>query len=96
MNEPKNIPNSPLAVTLTVDQLREIIHEEMKAASNGNHGDELLDAKEAAEILSVSEDWLYRHASKLPFTRKLAPKMLRFSFQGIQKWLGTRKLPQSS
>jgi excisionase family DNA binding protein len=54
--------------------------------------DRLLSAEEAAAILSVSEDWLYRHAKKLPFTRKLGPKMLRFSYQGIQKYLATRKL----
>ena len=52
----------------------------------------LLDAAEAAKMLSVSEDWLYRHAKKLPFTRKLGPKMLRFSRQGILKWAESRKL----
>jgi predicted DNA-binding transcriptional regulator AlpA len=47
---------------------------------------------EAAKMLSMSTDWLYRHAKKLPFTRKLGPKMLRFSHQGILKWIATRKL----
>jgi len=46
--------------------------------------DRLLDAKEAAKLLSVSEDWLYRNAKKLPFSRKLGPKMLRFSQAGIK------------
>jgi predicted DNA-binding transcriptional regulator AlpA len=52
----------------------------------------LLTVEQAAEMLSMSPDWLYRHAKKLPFTRKLGPKMLRFSYQGILKWLATRKL----
>ena len=73
--------------------LRRIIREEIqafKAESNGQ--DRLLDAEEAANMLSVSPDWLYRNARRLPFTRKLGPKMLRFSCQGIQKYLATRKI----
>ncbi len=73
--------------------LRRIIREEIRAAQsqNGHQGDRLLDAEEASKVLSVSPDWLYRHGSRLPFTRKLAPRVLRFSFQGIQKYLSTRK-----
>ena len=75
------------------DLLRRIIKEEIQAANqNGHHeGDKLLTAEKAAEFLSVSPDWLYRHAHQLPFSRKLGPKMLRFSSQGIQKYLATRK-----
>ncbi len=74
--------------------LRRIIKEEIQAANqNGHHeGDKLLTAEKAAEFLSVSPDWLYRHAHQLPFSRKLGPKMLRFSSQGIQKYLATRKI----
>lgn len=72
--------------------LRRIIREEIATLkADVNEGDRLLDAPEAAKLLTVSEDWLYRHAKKLPFTRKLGPKMLRFSSIGIQKYLGTRK-----
>ena len=71
--------------------LREVLHEELKKVLNGQSGDRLLTAEQAAEILSTSPDWLYHHAGRLPFTRKLAPKMLRFSYQGIQKWLTSRK-----
>jgi predicted DNA-binding transcriptional regulator AlpA len=72
--------------------LRRIIREEIAALkADVNEGDRLLDAPEAAKILTVSEDWLYRHAKKLPFTRKLGPKMLRFSSTGIRKFLATRK-----
>jgi predicted DNA-binding transcriptional regulator AlpA len=74
--------------------LRRIIREEIHSlGSNGNHTgeDRLLDAEEAAKLLSVSPDWLYRKAKKLPFTHRLGPKMLRFSYLGILKWLATRK-----
>ena len=54
--------------------------------------DRLLTAQEAAQILSVSPDWFYRNARKLPFTRRLGPRMLRFSHLGIEKWIGTRSI----
>jgi len=82
-----------MLVTLTVAQLREIVREEIEAVRNTQkEADRLLSAEEAAEMLSMSTDWLYRNAKKLPFTRKLGPKVLRFSSQGIQKYLSTRKL----
>ncbi len=73
-------------------ELRDIVKEAVQAASqNGHQGDRLLDVEETAKLLCVEEDWLYRHSRRLPFTRKLGPKMLRFSYQGIQKYLSTRK-----
>ena len=89
---PKPTPEA-LAVTLTVAQLREIVREEIQAARASHQDpDRLLSADEAATLLAVSPDWLYRRARNLPFTRKLGPKMLRFSHQGIKKWLTTRTL----
>jgi predicted DNA-binding transcriptional regulator AlpA len=95
MDQPNNKPTAPEtpAFTLSVAQLREIVREEIQAAcSPQQDADRLLSADEAATLLSVSPDWLYRQARKLPFTRKLGPKMLRFSQHGILKWLATRKL----
>ena len=77
-----------------MDAIRQAVREEIQGVSNGNgrqEGDRLLKAKQAAEILSVSQDWLYRHSHKLPFTRKLPPNVVRFSYQGIQKYLANRK-----
>jgi predicted DNA-binding transcriptional regulator AlpA len=75
------------------EKIREIVREEIKAASNGMaaKGDRLLDPEEAAKLLSVSEDWLYHHAKKLPFTRKLGPRLLRFSYHGMIKWMESKK-----
>ena len=96
MDQPTNMPealDSTMLVTITVGQLRELIRDELKVAKAAHaEVDRMLDAKEASLMLSMSEDWLYRNAKKLPFTRKLGPKMLRFSYQGIKKWLATRIL----
>ena len=83
-----------LAVNLSVGQWRDVIRQEIRAAigSAGIGEERLLTAEDASAMLSVSVDWLYRNSKKLPFTRKLAPKMLRFSHQGILKWLATRRL----
>jgi len=73
--------------------LKPIVEGAVREAMNGRRAeDRLLDTEETAKLLAVSADWLYRNARKLPFTRKLGPKMLRFSSQGIQKYLATRKI----
>ena len=94
MSEPADIDDSSLLVTLTVGQLKALIRTESQevVGQNGQYGDKLLDAKGPAKILCVGEDWLYHHHKSLPFTRKLAPRVLRFSRQGIQKYLATRKV----
>jgi excisionase family DNA binding protein len=51
---------------------------------------ELLTVDEAAERLGVATTWLYRHAGKLPFTRKLSHKALRFDSKGLERWAATR------
>ena len=90
MSDPNNTPT--LLGEAFRSELEEIVVKAVREAMNGHKdGDRLLNAEEAAEILSVSPDWLYRHGSSLPFTRKLAPRVLRFSSQGIQKYLATRK-----
>ena len=52
--------------------------------------DHLLTVEEAASILRVTTDWLYRHASKLPFTRRPGPGQVRFSNRGLQEYLRRR------
>jgi hypothetical protein len=52
--------------------------------------DELLTTADAARLLNVSEDWIYRRASRLPFTRRLSSKALRFSKTGLLKWRATK------
>jgi predicted DNA-binding transcriptional regulator AlpA len=68
------------------------VREAMKARGNGAVEDRLLNAPEAAKLLSVSPDWLYHNQKKLPFSRKLGHKLLRFSYQGILKWMESKRL----
>jgi hypothetical protein len=49
--------------------------------------DRLLGITEAAEKLSVKEDYLYHHWQTLPFVVKLGKKQLRFSLRGMQVYL---------
>ncbi len=74
--------------------MRQAVREEIQdlIRRDDHTQDHLLTAHEAAQMLSVSPDWLYRNARKLSFSRKLGPKMLRFSRLGIEKWIATRKI----
>jgi predicted DNA-binding transcriptional regulator AlpA len=78
---------------LLLEQIREVVREEIQANANGKaaKGDRLLYPEEAAKLLSVSQDWLYHNAKKLPFTRKLGPRLLRFSYHGMIKWMESKK-----
>jgi predicted DNA-binding transcriptional regulator AlpA len=49
--------------------------------------DRLLTVEEAAEILSVSNDWLYHNARTLPFACKLSSGQLRFKAKGLGKYI---------
>jgi predicted DNA-binding transcriptional regulator AlpA len=52
--------------------------------------DRLLTPHQAAERLGVTSRWLYRHAPRLPFTRRLSRKVLRFSEAGLWRWQASR------
>ncbi|HEY6293324.1 MAG TPA: helix-turn-helix domain-containing protein [Terriglobia bacterium] len=67
---------------------------QLLASANGQEqeepqGDHLLTIEEAATKLRSSKDWLYRHAATLPFTIRRG-RSLRFSDQGIEKWIAQR------
>jgi predicted DNA-binding transcriptional regulator AlpA len=83
-------PKNPFELLL--DQFRVIVREEIKAAANGKRDDRLLDIDEAAKLLSVSPDYLYHNRKRLPFARKLGPKILRFSYVGMLRWIESKKL----
>jgi hypothetical protein len=53
-------------------------------AQNPAEHDELLSVEVAADRLGVSRDYLYRHHSQYPFTRRQGRKLL-FSALGIEK-----------
>ena len=72
--------------------VREVIREELANSSNGKGGekDMLLSLKQAATLMGVNPRWLYRHAAKLPFTRRISRKNLRFSEVGLRRWIAIR------
>jgi predicted DNA-binding transcriptional regulator AlpA len=47
--------------------------------------DRLLTIDQVAQRLSVSKDWVYRNGRRLTFTKKLGPKLIRFSEAGLRK-----------
>jgi excisionase family DNA binding protein len=49
--------------------------------------DRLLDVREAAARLGMSADWVYRHAHRLPFTRRNGRRAVRFSERGLDAYL---------
>jgi excisionase family DNA binding protein len=51
--------------------------------------DELLTIDVAARRLGLSEDWLYRHARKLPFTVPIG-RQLRFSARRLEAYIAAR------
>jgi excisionase family DNA binding protein len=48
--------------------------------------DALLDVEEAAARLGTSRSYLYRNASRFPFTRRMG-RSLRFSANGIEQYI---------
>ena len=55
-------------------------------------GDSLLSVGAVASRLDCDPDWVYRNTDKLPFTRRLSSKQLRFSEKGLEKYI--RNLPR--
>jgi predicted DNA-binding transcriptional regulator AlpA len=79
-------------IVTTPEQLEALIEKAVKNAVRSKAEDRLMDPQEVAKLLSVSEDWLYHNAHKLPFTRKLGRRLLRFSYQGMLKYIDSKKL----
>jgi predicted DNA-binding transcriptional regulator AlpA len=93
MSESKETPAPQLLGEALLQTIRQAVREEIRAMSKDcSEEDRLLTAEEAAKVLSTSADWVYRNSQRLPFTRKLGHKMLRFSAVGIQQYLKTRNV----
>ena len=93
--DPMDIPTESIAPVITrLSSLQtalaaRLIHMPTNSSrqdSKPEGDDELLMTADAAKLLNVSEDWVYRRASRLPFTRRLSRKTLRFSRAGLLRW----------
>ncbi len=51
----------------------------------------LLTVDEASRKLGMTKDYLYRHADQFPFAIRVVPHQLRFSLQGIERYIRQRK-----
>lgn len=89
------LPSDTCAVTLTRLDLARLLGDAVAASEPKARVrapvDRLLTAEEAGKRLGVGRRWIYRHASTLPFTRRLTGGTLRFSERGLERWIETRK-----
>jgi predicted DNA-binding transcriptional regulator AlpA len=76
------------SITLTVEELLAALGESTKVEALP---DQFLTVRNAARRLKVSKKWLYRHADELPYTRRVSPKVLRFSERGIEEALARQR-----
>ena len=53
----------------------------------------LLSTREAAELLGMSERWMYGAAESLPFTRRIG-RTLRFDEHGLREWAAQAPQPR--
>ena len=79
--------------TAPVADILRLVHEELEHLSNGGtprriqEPEKLLTAQQVAETLSVAPRWVYEHADRLPFMRRIGSRSLRFSSRGLEKYM---------
>jgi Helix-turn-helix domain len=78
------------------DEVRKIVREEIAAAlsNNGRPAEEkgqYLTPEEAAKIMGVDVNWLYRHRKRLPFAHGVSKKVVRFDEAGLRRWMQARR-----
>jgi predicted DNA-binding transcriptional regulator AlpA len=83
------------------ETFRAIIREELATlvkttGSRSTVEDRLLSASQAAEVMQVSERWLYKHADRLPYAVKLSSNVVRFSHNKIQEEIARRLRAQQT
>ena len=91
---PETHKSSSLLGEALLDTIRLAVREEVRAALKEGgfvFDDRLISVNEAATLLHMPKDWLYRHASDPPFTRRLGGRTLRGSDRELQRWLANRR-----
>ena len=58
--------------------------------------DRLLTVVEASDKLGMTKDYLYRHARTFPFSVRVGSKQLRFSLNGIERYIKERRTLHNS
>lgn len=57
-------------------------------------GDRLLTAEEVARMLGVTKRWVQRRARRLPFSRRISVRSVRYSEAGLKRWMAHRQTPK--
>jgi excisionase family DNA binding protein len=87
-------PEAAASALARVEGLAAVLRVAAAAPSRNNKrrlDDEgLVSAVEAAKRTGMSKRWLYAHADKLPFARRIG-RAVRFSPAAIDRWLSSRK-----
>ena len=99
LNDPSRVRDLPLeaipslrgelAKLDTLLQMHVVMSQGNGQVQTSPDGDRLLDVREAAAKLSISDGELYRHSGKYPFTVRLGHR-LRFSEAGIERYIRQR------
>jgi predicted DNA-binding transcriptional regulator AlpA len=63
-----------------------------RASDDG--GDRLLSAEEVASMLGVTKRWVQRRARRLPFSRRISVRSVRYSEAGLKRWMSARRIPK--
>ena len=86
------------AITDFAHAVSQAVVEELRPLLKSGNGpqptgklDRLLTAAEVAERLNVGRRFVYDHAEKWPFTKRLDEGTLRFSERGLDRWLEHRR-----
>lgn len=83
----EHIPALLLKIASLQTALAERLFDDAESVGTQRNPDKLLEIKAASVKLAVTEDWLYRHSNSLPFTIRMGRRKLRFSEQGIEKYI---------
>tara|TARA_Y100001970_G_C13946014_1_gene705691 strand:- start:533 stop:823 length:291 start_codon:yes stop_codon:yes gene_type:complete len=57
-----------------------------KIRSFENFNNQILNVKDAARYLKVSEKFIYQHLDEIPHV-KIGPKVIRFHFSSLNNWM---------
>jgi predicted DNA-binding transcriptional regulator AlpA len=61
-------------------------------AASHKSGDRLLTADEVASTLGVNRRWVQRRARRLPFARRISEHSIRYSENGLKRWMANRQI----
>jgi excisionase family DNA binding protein len=92
INFKSNGPDSTLAVTLTIDQLRALVREEIQAAVANVDSPTLLPPEELAAKLNVPVSWVYEQSRQGNIPTHRIGRYIRFDLREVIRG----RLPQRS